>query len=117
ILIADKPDRAEDLEATQSGAADYLVRDRLDATLLERSIRYAVEASRRGAGRAVREADRRKDAFFATLAHELRNPLAPLSSATEILSRAGDRPEEGERRERALDLIEREVAKMARLID
>jgi signal transduction histidine kinase len=154
ILIADEPERAEDLAATESGAADYLVRDRLDATLLERSIRYSVEASRRAAAlrrvrdeletrvnertdaletmnealaaevaerraaeRALREADRRKDAFFATLAHELRNPLAPLSSATEILSRTGDTPEEGARRERALRVIERQVAKMARLID
>jgi signal transduction histidine kinase len=154
ILIADKPERAEDLAATESGAADYLVRDRLDATLLERSIRYAVETSRRAAAlrhvrdeletrvaertdaletmnealaaevaerraaeRALRDADRRKDAFFATLAHELRNPLAPLTSATEILSRAGDTPEEGARRERALRVIERQVAKMVRLID
>jgi signal transduction histidine kinase len=154
ILIADKPERAEDLAATESGAADYLVRDRLDATQLERSIRYAVETSRRAAAlrhvrdeletrvaertdaletmnealaaevaerraaeRALREADRRKDAFFATLAHELRNPLAPLSSATEILSRAGDMPEGGARRERALRVIEHQVANMVRLID
>ena len=54
-------------------------------------------AERRAAERALREADRRKDAFFATLAHELRNPLAPLSSAAEILSRTGDTPEEKER--------------------
>jgi len=154
ILIADEPERAEDLAAMESGAANYLVRDRLDATLLERSIRYAVEASRRAAAlrrvrdelearvaerataletmnaalaaevaerraaeRALREVDRRKDAFLATLAHELRNPLAPLSSATEILSRTGDTPEEGARRERALRVIERQVAKMVRLID
>jgi signal transduction histidine kinase len=154
ILIADEPERAEDLAASESGAADYLVRDRLDATLLERSIRYAIEASRRAAGlrrvrdeletrvaeradaletmnealaaevaerraaeRALREADRRKDAFFATLAHELRNPLTPLSFATEILSRTGDTPEEGARRERAVRVIERQVAHMVRLID
>src|ERR1017187_189608 len=49
ILIADEPERAEDLAATESGAEDYLVRDRLDSALLERSIRYAVEASRREA--------------------------------------------------------------------
>ncbi|HEX7616237.1 MAG TPA: response regulator [Thermoanaerobaculia bacterium] len=154
ILIADKPERAEDLAALESGASNYLVRDRLDATLLERSIRYAVEASRRAASlrrvrdeletrvsertdaletmnealaaevserraaeRALREADRRKDAFFATLAHELRNPLAPLSFATEILSRTSDTPEEQARRERALRVIERQVAHMVRLID
>src|SRR5450830_242000 len=154
ILIADEPERAEDLAAMESGAANYLVRDRLDATLLERSIRYAVEASRRAAAlrrvrdeletrvaertdaletmnealaaevaerraaeRALREVDRRKEEFLATLAHELRNPLAPLSSAAEILSRTGDTPEEGARRERALRVIERQVAKMVRLID
>jgi signal transduction histidine kinase len=153
ILIADEPERAEDLAAMESGAADYLVRNGLDATLLERSIRYAVEASRRAAAhrdvrdelearvaertdaletmnaallaevadrraaeRALREADHRKDEFLATLAHELRNPLAPLSSATEILSRTRDTPEEGARRERALHVIERQVAKMVRLI-
>jgi signal transduction histidine kinase len=154
ILIGDEPERPEDLAALESGAAGYLVRDRLDATLLERSIRYAIEASRRAAAlrrvrdeletrvaertdaletmnealaaevaerraaeRALREADHRKDAFFATLAHELRNPLAPLSFATEILSRTGDTPEEQGRRERALRVIERQVAQMVRLID
>jgi signal transduction histidine kinase len=154
ILIADDPERTEDLAAAESGAAGYLVRDRLDATLLERSIRYAIEASRRAAGlrrvrdeletrvaertdaletmnealaaevaerraaeRALREADRRKDAFFATLAHELRNPLAPLSFAAEILSRTGETPEEQARRERALRVIERQIAHMVRLID
>jgi len=154
ILIADEPERAEDLAAMESGAADYLVRDRLDATLLERSIRYAVQASRHAAGlrhvrdeletrvaertdaletmnealaaevaerrtaeRALRGADRRKDEFLATLAHELRNPLAPLTSATEILSRTRDTPEQGARRERAEGVIERQVALMVRLID
>ena len=154
ILIADEPERAEDLAAMESGAADYLVRDRLDATLLERSIRYAVQASRHAAGlrhvrdeletrvaertdaletmnealaaevaerrtaeRALRGADRRKDEFLATLAHELRNPLAPLTSATEILSRTRDTPEQGAQRERAEGVIERQVALMVRLID
>lgn len=38
--------------------------------------------------RAAREADRRKDEFLATLSHELRNPLAPMRSATDVLCRA-----------------------------
>lgn len=154
ILIADEPDLSEDRAAMESGAADYLVTSLLDATLLERSIRYAVEAARRAAAlrrvrdqletrvaertdaletmnealgaevaerraaeRALRGADHRKDAFFATLAHELRNPLAPLASATEILSRTADTPEGRTARERAVRVIERQVAQMVRLID
>jgi signal transduction histidine kinase len=154
IMISSQPKRAIDVVAMESGAADYLVKGRLDAARLERSIRYAVEASRRAAAlrrvrdelearvadrtdaletmnealgaevaerraaeRALREEDRRKDAFFATLAHELRNPLAPLSSATAILARTSETPEEQARRDRALRVIERQVAHMVRLID
>ena len=43
---------------------------------------------RRGAEDALRAADRRKDEFLATLAHELRNPLAPLRNALAILKLA-----------------------------
>ena len=46
---------------------------------------------RRGA-EALRGADRRKDEFLATLAHELRNPLAPMRNALEILQLAGNDP-------------------------
>ncbi|HEV7669739.1 MAG TPA: chemotaxis protein CheB [Thermoanaerobaculia bacterium] len=42
---------------------------------------------------ALREADRRKDEFLATLAHELRNPLAPIANAVEIMRLASDDPE------------------------
>jgi len=57
---------------------------------LERSNRdLSIEMEeRQKAEQALREADRRKDQFLATLAHELRNPLAPLANALEILERA-----------------------------
>ena len=45
------------------------------------------------AERALLEADRRKDEFLATLSHELRNPLAPLRSALEVMRLARDKPE------------------------
>jgi signal transduction histidine kinase len=40
--------------------------------------------------RELREADRHKDEFLATLAHELRNPLAPIQNALEVMKMAGD---------------------------
>lgn len=62
----------------------------------------------------LREADRRKDEFLATLAHELRNPLAPIRSAAELLrmEHLGEA-----QRTRAMDVIDRQVSHMVRLID
>jgi PAS domain S-box-containing protein len=61
----------------------------------------------------LRRADRRKDEFLATLAHELRNPLAPLRTAIEIMERADNEP----LREEALHISKRQVHQMVRLID
>ncbi len=63
---------------------------------------------------ALREADRRKDEFLATLAHELRNPLAPLRNAVDILRTGGAAPE---MRDRALEMMERQLRQMVRLVD
>jgi PAS domain S-box-containing protein len=60
------------------------------------------------------EADRRKNEFIATLAHELRNPLAPVSNMLEVLKHAeGDR----ETLRRARDTMERQLGQMVRLVD
>jgi len=63
---------------------------------------------------ALQEADRRKDQFIATLAHELRNPLAPIRMAVALLGneRAADHD-----RSWALGVVERQVGNMARLIE
>jgi PAS domain S-box-containing protein len=62
----------------------------------------------------LKEADRRKDEFLATLAHELRNPLAPVRSAVQVLRLKGpDLPELRWSR----DVIERQVEHLTRLID
>jgi PAS domain S-box-containing protein len=63
------------------------------------------------AEQALRDADRAKDEFLATLAHELRNPLAPLRNAVELLRHPGAEPAWCRR------VIERQVQHLARLID
>ena len=64
--------------------------------------------------RELMEADRRKDDFLAILAHELRNPLAPISNAIDILQRIGPRdPALVQMR----DMIGRQVRHMTRLVD
>ncbi len=68
----------------------------------------------RAAAVALHDADRRKDEFLAMLAHELRNPLAPLRNAVGVL-RALDVREPQLRGLR--DLIDRQVAHMTRLVD
>ena len=69
---------------------------------------------RRRQEEALREADRRKDEFLATLAHELRNPLAPVRQAA-MIARSPRASEE--KRQWSFDVIERQVGHMALLLD
>jgi PAS domain S-box-containing protein len=68
---------------------------------------------RREAELALHEADRRKDAFLATLAHELRNPLGPVRNGLAAMHRSTDPAVHA----RARDLMERQVVHMVRLVD
>ena len=61
----------------------------------------------------LREADRRKDVFLASLAHELRNPLAPIRTGVAILRMTGAES----RSETVLAMMERQLQHMARLLD
>jgi PAS domain S-box-containing protein len=70
-------------------------------------------SERKRAEIALREADRRKDEFLATLAHELRNPMAPIRYAAATLRRGV--PEHAI--QRAREVIERQSAQMSRLLD
>ena len=63
---------------------------------------------------ALKETDRRKDEFLAMLAHELRNPLAPIRNAVQVLHlKSPDVPE----LQWATDVIDRQAEQMARLVD
>ncbi|GAB3439838.1 ATP-binding protein [Massilia solisilvae] len=69
---------------------------------------------RERAEEALRIADKRKDEFLATLAHELRNPLAPIRTGLDILRiRSGD----AQATQRATDIMERQLRQMVRLVD
>ncbi len=64
------------------------------------------------AEQSLQEADRKKDAFLATLAHELRNPLAPIRTAAAII-----RKQQTVEGDDVHSIIERQCAHLARLID
>jgi signal transduction histidine kinase/ActR/RegA family two-component response regulator len=63
---------------------------------------------------ALRESDRRKDEFLAMLAHELRNPLAPIASALEIMKAPSA---DAAAQFAARDVAERQLAHLRRLVD
>jgi signal transduction histidine kinase len=130
ILLTGQSQAGADLDALAAGAADYLEKAGLTSHLLKRSIRYAL-AQRNAAieleqkvrerteelakaNQALQEANRRKDEFLSTLGHELRNPLAPILNALEIMRLSGQNIETISRqRER----LERQVGQMVRLVD
>jgi PAS domain S-box-containing protein len=93
-------------------------RDRFDADeleFLETITRYfAMAFERVKLIDQLRDADRRKDEFLATLAHELRNPLAPIRNALQILRLARD---DSATSEQARTLMDRQLGQMVRLID
>jgi PAS domain S-box-containing protein len=86
--------------------ASKIARDITERRQAEEALRAALEA--------LREADRRKDEFLALLAHELRNPLAPLRNGLEVMRLAS-----GDARAvaRSRDIMDRQLSHMVRLID
>ena len=92
----------ETVRANHEGNAEWVLGTNLDVT--ERQV----------TAQALRDTDRRKDEFLATLAHELRNPLAPIRTAVELLRMKGeDIPE----LQWAREVIDRQTQAMTRLID
>jgi len=89
-------------------AADLIERRRTAEALRERSDEIALSAE------ALREADRRKDEFLAILAHELRNPLSPISNAAQYLKSKNFQDSDIRR---PIEMIERQVTQVARLVD
>ena len=76
--------------------------------------RYRLEEELRQSEEGLRDADRRKNEFLALLAHELRNPLAPIRYALATRKKAGRTIEQ---QQRADEVIERQVTQMSHLLD
>jgi PAS domain S-box-containing protein len=89
------------------GAADLAL-----AQDLAHRAAMAIENSRLYA--EVSEASRRKDEFLATLAHELRNPLAPIRNASELFGLLGPLPSE---MQQASEIVDRQLDQLTRLVD
>ncbi|HKP29396.1 MAG TPA: ATP-binding protein, partial [Gemmatimonadales bacterium] len=92
---------------------EVLVRDQHGHRLAVLSIKRDI-TELRNAIQALTEADRRKDEFMATLAHELRNPLAPVRNAVEIMRIAGDNPAT---MARLREMLDRQVQQLSRIVD
>jgi signal transduction histidine kinase len=123
-------------ELSPPAAAVAVLRDVSDVARLERALAEARAAAnrpidppvatepspdmvprvavRRSSEASLEELNRRKDEFLATLAHELRNPLAPIRTATELLQRHSADPEVTAR---ALGILGRQVDQLTRLVD
>ncbi|HKQ78520.1 MAG TPA: PAS domain-containing protein [Blastocatellia bacterium] len=86
--------------------SDGVTLDVTERKILEESLRHKTES--------LQEADRRKDEFLATLAHELRNPLAPIRNAIHILAKRSDDPALVAQ---SCDMLKRQVQQIVRLMD
>jgi len=98
VTVLDEPVRVMTLVSTlqtamKARARQYELRDRLEA---------------------LRQADKQKDEFLATLSHELRNPLAPIRNALHVLRLAGA---DDQTRARVIDTMERQTGNVIRLVD
>lgn len=100
--------------ALSSRRRQYQVRDLLVAQQARETALRNSEERLRLAIAALRDADRRKDAFLATLSHELRNPLAPIRNAAEVLASPGLTPMQLRWTQ---SVIQRQAAHMASLLD
>jgi len=112
LTVLDRPTSARALvsaveAAIRGRARQYQIRDQLNSL-------QAADTALRESATERENADRRKDEFLATLAHELRNPLAPIRTGLQALARPGG---DGAAGTVIRTIMERQLSQMVRLID
>jgi signal transduction histidine kinase len=115
ILLSARAGEEAVIEGLDAMADDYLVKPFSARELIARvGAQLQLARMRREAQVALELADRQKNEFLAMLAHELRNPLAPIRNAGEILSRTlpSESPGHG-----MVAMVKRQVSQLTRLVD
>ena len=100
-----------DVYATRMGGAGS---NKIALLFSDITARKHAEADLRRLAADLAEADRRKTEFLATLAHELRNPLAPIRNGLHLMAHA---PDNAQIVSRSRDMMERQLAQLVRLVD
>ena len=115
ILLSARAGEESRIEALEAAADDYLVKPFSARELLATVDTHIKTVEiRRQLIDQLREQDRRKDEFIAMLAHELRNPLAPIRNALQLI-RLSDN--DRTRLDHATTIMQRQIDQMVRLVD
>ena len=126
VMLTGRGGESVAVQALKRGAQDYLIKGSYSPEILRRTvddaiervtIRRELEQQRLELERLYdesRDSDRRKEEFLATLAHELRNPLAPILNAVHIMKLKSGDPST---LERMRDMVEQQVHHLSRLVD
>lgn len=122
VLLSARAGEEARIEGLEASADDYLVKPfsarellaTVDAHKKTVDIRRKSREAELRLIEQLREQDRRKDEFLATLAHELRNPLAPIRNGLELIRRANNDPAV---LEKATPIMQRQIEQMVRLVD
>ena len=108
------PNRWFEVYASPLGSSGSSGSHKVVVLFRDMTSRRQSDAALRQLATELAEADRCKTEFMATLAHELRHPLAPIRSAVGLLRTGGNSPVD---KEKMLDMMDRQVSQMAHLID
>jgi signal transduction histidine kinase len=115
ILLSARAGEEAVIEGLEAMADDYLVKPFSARELIARvGAQLQLASLRREVRLSLENADRQKNEFLAMLAHELRNPLAPIRNAGEILSRTLPKDSMGHA---MVAMVKRQVAQLTRLVD